>query len=639
MARHFIAFATALTISVLFSYKVKFPFEYALGSTWQYGDLYAPYDILIEKSAAEIDSMTAELNQHFPPVYVLEAQVVKESKAAFEKKFKKELDLAKKDNAFPDVARNTKTYLNYGNKFFDRLYEKGVISIDTQHLIQAKTDTKVIVLQGKLTQHTTFSKFLTLHAAREMISDSLPFSKLLEPEFLYELLEANLKTNIRYDDEESAKAKSVELQNFVRHQDTIKNGTLLVAKNSKISPWIFQRITSFKEQYTPDQQNMGNRVPIRFLSCFGILLGLFAAFLFILNNHYPFIFDNKNELNFIFITLLGYSFATFLITSFEDLSPFYLPFILLPLYLRGIVEKPLALLIHALNILAASLYVDAPNSFLAIQFIAGVAMLYVPMELKTTKDYTRLFLLVFGVYYVANLLFSTLVNGKADYTNWSFLVAILISFACTILLFPLVPWVDERIGIASEFTLRRLLDEDNVLLHQLAEKKPNVYLHARRVSYLASKVAKALRANALLVRVGGLYHDIGKITSEPSLDVSENFDAEQRALMHLQHISEGVRLAQQHRLPNNVIDFIVTHHGKVPIEGVTTSYPGPLPQTKEQAILMLVNACNSTDIDVTKETIEATITYLIEQEQFEESNLNAHELQQCKEILLNESFS
>ncbi|MEY4903271.1 MAG: hypothetical protein RLZZ292_1086, partial [Bacteroidota bacterium] len=173
MTRHFIAFATALTISVLFSYKVKFPFEYALGSTWQYGDLYAPSDILIEKSATEIDSMTVELNQHFPPVYVLEAQVVKESKAAFEKKFKRLLDLAKKDNAFPDVARNTKTYLNYGNKFFDRLYEKGVIAIDTQH--QATKEAKVIVLQGKLTQHTTFAKFLTLRAARDMISDSLTF--------------------------------------------------------------------------------------------------------------------------------------------------------------------------------------------------------------------------------------------------------------------------------------------------------------------------------------------------------------------------------------------------------------------------------------------------------------------------------
>ncbi|MEY4904480.1 MAG: hypothetical protein RLZZ292_2295, partial [Bacteroidota bacterium] len=508
---------------------------------------------------------------------------------------------------------------------------------DTQH--QATKEAKVIVLQGKLTQHTTFAKFLTLRAARDMISDSLPFSKLLEPEFLYEVLEANVKTNIRYDEEESAKAKSVELQNFVRHQDTVKNGTLLVAKNSKISPWIFQRLTSYKEQYTPDQQNMGNRVPIRFLSCFGILLGLFAAFLFILKNYYPPIFENRNELNFIFITLLGYSFATFLVTSFEDLSAFYIPFILLPLYLRSIVEKPLALLIHALNILAASLYVDAPNSFLAIQFIAGVAMLYVPMELKTVKDYTRLFLLVFGVYYLANIAFSTLVNGIADYTNWAFLIAILISFACTILLLPLVPWVDDRIGIASEFTLRRLLDEENVLLQQLAEKKPNVYLHARRVSYLASKIAKAIRANALLVRVGGLYHDIGKITSEPSLEITEKLDAEQRALMQLQHISEGVRLAQQHRLPNNVIDFIVTHHGMIPIEGVTTHYPGPLPQTKEQAILMLVNACDHSYTEGVKQNIEDTVQYLIQHEQFEKSNLSFHELEQCKEMLLNETFS
>jgi putative nucleotidyltransferase with HDIG domain len=384
---------------------------------------------------------------------------------------------------------------------------------------------------------------------------------------------------------------------------------------------------------------MGNRVPIRFLSCFGILLGLFAAFLFILKNYYPPIFENRNELNFIFITLLGYSFATFLVTSFEDLSAFYIPFILLPLYLRSIVEKPLALLIHALNILAASLYVDAPNSFLAIQFIAGVAMLYVPMELKTVKDYTRLFLLVFGVYYLANIAFSTLVNGIADYTNWAFLIAILISFACTILLLPLVPWVDDRIGIASEFTLRRLLDEENVLLQQLAEKKPNVYLHARRVSYLASKIAKAIRANALLVRVGGLYHDIGKITSEPSLEITEKLDAEQRALMQLQHISEGVRLAQQHRLPNNVIDFIVTHHGMIPIEGVTTHYPGPLPQTKEQAILMLVNACDHSYTEGVKQNIEDTVQYLIQHEQFEKSNLSFHELEQCKEMLLNETFS
>jgi putative nucleotidyltransferase with HDIG domain len=186
--------------------------------------------------------------------------------------------------------------------------------------------------------------------------------------------------------------------------------------------------------------------------------------------------------------------------------------------------------------------------------------------------------------------------------------------------------VEPPVGVSSDLTLLELSDLNHPLLKRMALEAQGTYHHSQVVSHLAEQAARAIGANALLTRVGALFHDIGKMqkpeyyveNQRPDLNKHDELSPSMSALVIAAHVKEGIELARRWRLPQEVIDFIPEHHGTQVMEyfyhkalegdGNETvkvddfRYPGPKPRRRETAVLMLADAVEAATRSLPKPT-------------------------------------
>jgi putative nucleotidyltransferase with HDIG domain len=204
---------------------------------------------------------------------------------------------------------------------------------------------------------------------------------------------------------------------------------------------------------------------------------------------------------------------------------------------------------------------------------------------------------------------------------------------------------------------------NNKLLRLLSEKAPGTFQHSLQVANLAEAAAENTGANALLVRTGALYHDIGKINAPQyfienlveGINPHSSLSFEESAEKIIAHVHDGVVLAQKYRLPQSVIQFIQTHHGTTKVQyfyrnylkqfpdieasDKKFSYPGPIPATKEEAILMMADSVEAAsrsmktpDDESINHLVESIVGYQIAENQFADSNLTLKDITKIKEV-------
>jgi putative nucleotidyltransferase with HDIG domain len=235
------------------------------------------------------------------------------------------------------------------------------------------------------------------------------------------------------------------------------------------------------------------------------------------------------------------------------------------------------------------------------------------------------------------------------------------------LLTGLLPVVERCFGIVTDISLLELADGSHPLLQELVRRAPGTYTHSITVATLAEAAAEAISANPLLVRVGSYFHDVGKML-KPQYFI-ENQTGENRhnalepalsTLIIIGHVKDGLALAHQYNLPRPIIDFIAQHHGTTLVEyfyreamkiqeetGQPTAdleacfrYPGPKPRTRENGILMLADAVESTSRSLSNPTpsslhkmVHDLLMKRLLDGQFEESGLTLTELRRIEESL------
>lgn len=296
-----------------------------------------------------------------------------------------------------------------------------------------------------------------------------------------------------------------------------------------------------------------------------------------------------------------------------------------------------------------------------LQIFTGLLILFLPFDSKKPSRIIGSTILV----WITSILIS--VSLKLIYPTFQFSLEELISFLfiqslLLLLSYLIIPFLESIFSFTSTFSLNELGKLDNFLLKELAIKAPGTYQHSIQVSYLAEAAAQKIHVNSLLCRVGGLYHDIGKIVNPgyfneniQNLNPFENQSFHRSAALIIKHVKDGIDLGKKYRLPEIVIDFIRTHHGTTKVEyfyrkfkatdncfdvnEADFTYPGPKPSTREQSIVMLADtveaACRSLK-NPTEEDLFDLIDTLIERKidmgQFEESHLSDKELDLCKEV-------
>jgi putative nucleotidyltransferase with HDIG domain len=567
--------------------------------------------------------------------------------------------MVEQSGQFADVRLNPTKYRQYGMYFLQRLYKRGIIRLQESHNEKAE-DFVVNVVSGNSTRQKTLEYMLTEKAAQEMLRDSLPYSRLREPEFLFPLLEDGIAPNVFFNADLTAKERERILNNVATSQGMVRKGELIVPKDGIVTASIYQKLISFKKQYeeevTADKSDLGV-----FAGYFILTSLIIGVFIFYLRLFALEIFSRFNKLLFILMWLVVYSYLVFVVEKADILSAYLIPFCIVPIVIKTFYNARLALFTHIVVVLIASFLSSLGYEFTFLQILAGIVVLLSDVD---TRDWSRFFssmLYIFFTYALAYFGLSLIEEGKVSTIDWTVYTWIFLNVFLTLLAYPLIPLLERLFGFTSSISLVELSDMNRPLLRELAIKAPGTLQHSLQVANLSEVAARRIGADPLLVKVAALYHDIGK-TKQPSFFIEnqsgknphEGLSYLESAKIIIGHVAEGVKMARKHRLPPVLTKFIETHHGTTRTEYFYRSYmkenpdtavdeslfryPGPRPRTKEETILMMADsieaACKSLK-NPTGEELNNFIDKIIEGKithgQFENSTMSFQELEQCKQ--------
>ncbi len=658
IAKYLLVIGVIVFISFLFPDDIKFKYEFDRGQTWHYSDLIAPFDFAIQKSEGDINLELTELEEDYFLYFEHDADIARQQKKGFSAAFKSQLESVKVDGQFEDVLLNSNIYYDYGIRFIDRIYDQGVIGAEEKLL--DKNDSFVIkVRRGNTTSGQTLGNILNPDKIENWISDSLFNSGLNEAEFLIPLLKDVFIPNLFYNKELTDKFYQQQVGGISTTRGMVRKGELIVTSNSVVTDDIYQKLVSYREQYQREITNNNSFLGV-FLGYFlltSLIIGVYLAYL---KYHAKDVFASFKKMLFALSWLVIYSYLVYAVDGNENLSLYLIPFCIVPIVVKIFYNERLALFTHIVVVLIASFLSSLGYEFTFLQILAGIVAVLSNIKVRDWSQFFFSMLYIFLAYAIAYLGLSLIGEGNLATIDWSFYTWIFLNVFLTLLAYPLVPLLERLFGFTSAITLVELSDMDRPLLKELSIKAPGTLQHSLQVANLAEAAAAKIGANQLLVKVAALYHDIGKIgkptyfienqTGHNPHDKTSDLES---AKIIIEHVSEGVAMAQKNRLPELLINFIRTHHGTTRVEYFYRNhinknpggevdehafrYPGPRPRSKEETILMLADSIeaaakslkNPKEKDI-QNLVDKIISGKITHGQLEDSEMTFEELEASK---------
>lgn len=647
-------------IVLLFPNNVKFKYLFERGQPWRYEELVAPFDFPIKKSDAELEAERVALLANFPPYYELDYDINRKVTQQFGAEFEQQLRQNETKEQFPDVAKRPEDYREFGSKLLHRLFEEGIVQLRPEE--REKSDDFVInIIKGSFTQQQTLEQLMKPEDASNFLGDTLPYSRLSEPEFLFPILENMIRPNVYYNDTITRRFREDLLTGMVTYRGRVQKGEVIVTKDGLITDDTYQKLLSFKEQYekeiTEKQSSLG--VLIGYIILTSILLSIFVIYL---RNFAPDVFQKNKQLIFVTLWLVAFSYLTFLVEESGVLSAYLIPFCIVPIVIKAFYTDRLAMFIHLIIVLFASFITSLGYEFTFLQILVGIVVILSNID---TRNWSRFFysmLFIFLTYALAYTGLELIKDGSLRNINPSFFSWTGLNVLLTLLAYPLIPLFERFFSFISPITLIELSDLNRPLLQKLATQAPGTLQHSLQVANLSEAAAREIGADHLLVKVAALYHDIGKtlkseyfIENQSGHNPHEDIDELSSARTIIEHVTEGVKMAQKAKLPEILISFIQTHHGTTRVEyffrkyqknhpnetvdEAQFRYPGPLPRSKEETILMLADsieaACKSLKDPSERELVEfidKIIQHKVTQGQLDDSAMTFKELEACSKV-------
>ena len=289
---------------------------------------------------------------------------------------------------------------------------------------------------------------------------------------------------------------------------------------------------------------------------------------------------------------------------------------------------------HIISILLCSICLRTPHEFILLQTIAGMASIYSLRELSQRSQLLRSALIVVVAYSVLYFALDLIhINDIAQLNTYMY-VNFIINGILLLFTYPLLFILEKTFGFTSNVTLVELSNINNKLMREMSEVAPGTFQHSLQLANLTAAAANRIDANSQLVRTGAMYHDIGKMLNpafftenQTGVNPHDQLNYKQSAQIVINHVIDGMKLAEKNDLPQVIKDFIRTHHGKgltkyfyisyqnehpgEEVDKEAFRYPGPNPFTKEQAILMMADSVEAASRSL-KEYTEESISGLVD---------------------------
>ncbi|MGB0896291.1 MAG: HD family phosphohydrolase [Flavobacteriaceae bacterium] len=645
---------STIFIVYLFPKGGAFKYNFEKGKVWQNENLYAPFDFPIQKTDQQLTDEISELKQSIPAYFILDTVIPTTSKDGLIQEF---------NTTFPD-SLNTRIVTQLHLKIEETIasiYSTGVLSED----IYLPVD-KDVVLKIKNSDAAINSRFGSLlstetlgAAIQKSFSDSIfkPYTNYLTSVFFN-----HIRGNVRYDKPFNDEVFEQEKSKLLPTIGLLKENSIIISKGEVIEGEKYQKLQSLKIIYESQVWNKSNYNWIVFGYTILVVLALLMLVLFVKKYRLS-IYNNNTKLTFIFFNIIMMFCITTLILKFQPDFLYVAPLCILPLILKAFFDARLGLFTHVITVLLIGFIVPNSYEYMFLQIIAGIITILTVSELYKRVNLFISVAQITVVYIVAYFSFFIIHEGNISTLKLETLGLFLLCGMAMLFAQPLIYIYEKVFGLVSDVSLLELSDTNSKLLKQLADKAPGTFHHSLNVANLAEAAANEIGANAMLVRVGALYHDIGKMNDPTYFIENQNNNInphnelapKESAKIIIDHVLHGIEIAKKNNLPDRIIDFIRTHHGtslvyyfyslekKAKQESVDMAhfqYKGPKPFSKETAILMMCDSVEAAsksikNPDYTK--ISAFVDQIIEKQKSDGQFLNADitfkEIELIKKVL------
>jgi putative nucleotidyltransferase with HDIG domain len=704
-----IGFVLLLTLMLPRSYRLNLNFE--VGKPWIHEDLKTPFDFYVLKSA---DSLEAEKNiaaAQVHDIYLVDSTNIRFSIGEVEQKidrYVRQLDTLQRAKAAGDSLAQRQlmrqffsvqyamippeSFQNVGNleswrgklkqksgSVIRQVYQKGYIALNpsstSHHFLHVRTSPaleKRIALNQFLSSDDDLSRFLVSQLGSTQNAENQLLLKImlssLEPNYVYSERLTEAERELRRS------LVSPVLREYKTNDPIIQQGQV-IGQDTEAALLAFIQESRLRASGDNSWAVSSSQM---------LVIALITAMLLIyLAVNRPRIYFDNNKLALIFFTFLMTvglmvlaarlgNLATRLEGNQLSLNFLYLaPACLVPIFMRNFFGLSTAFLCNLIVAMFGAVLIQQNLEYAFVQLVAGTVAIFSMTALRKREQFWYTLLYIFLAYVVSFLVYNFYSTSGFSTIPYRTILLFLANTLATVIAFNLIFLFEKIFGITSDLTYLELLDTNHPLLKEMFRKAPGTFQHSLQVANIAEAVISEIGGNELLIHVGALYHDVGKM-AHPQYFIENMSEEDKRHNPHdeisnlesaqiiIGHVTAGVELASKHHLPKEIVQFIQTHHGNTRVEyfyrnylkqqelapdaekaeEIAFRYPGPKPFSKETAVLMMadsIEAASRTIKDPTPESLETLVNNIIDFKikdgQLEDSNLTFKDITTIRKVI------
>lgn len=625
-------------------------FRYDIGKPWMYGSFIAKFDFPIYKTDETIKEQEDSLLETYQPYYNYDPAVEKKQVSKF---------LADYQNGIPGLPHN---YVRLIADRLHRLYQAGIMDTPEYNEAYRDSTSQVRQVSGNSAQSISLGcVYSTLSAYEQLFIDEQ--IAMQRPILQRCNLNNYIEPNLIYDKGKSETERNDLLSSIPPASGMVMSGQKVIDRGDIVDEYTYRVLSSFEREIkrrSATQTQITNTIigQVIFVT---LMVFLFTMYLGLFRRDY---FNKPRSIAMLYTLMTLFPVVVSLMMRHNFLSVYMLPFAMVPIFVRVFMDSRTAFVCHVTMILICTTAVRYQYEFIIIQLVAGLIAIYSLRELTRRAQVFKTAILV-GIgstfVYLALQLMQDNDFSSMDHDMYYHFV---VNAVLLLIAYPMMYIIEKMFGFVSSVTLFELSNTNRGLLRDLSEIAPGTFQHSITVGNLAAEIANKIGANALLVRTGALYHDIGKMKNpvfftenQPGVNPHDTLTYQESARIIISHVTEGVKLAERENLPTIIRDFIVTHHGtgitkffyikyknehpEEEVDPAPFTYPGPNPFTREQAILMIadgVEAASRSLPEYTEESISTLVNRMIDQDvtdgYFKECPITFRDLAIAKLVLI-----
>jgi putative nucleotidyltransferase with HDIG domain len=628
----------------------QFKYQFQKGKPWQYENLYAPFNFTIKKDNKALEEERESIKRNAVPFFDLDPDIPLTAL----QEFSVLLDLSYQDSAWATPKNKVK---QIGLNLVNKIYKNGVLGGSGDDYLPEQV---VNLRVNNQVRQTVFSRVVQRDELEDLSQRETQAIPELENIFI-QIIATVVKPNLTFNTSLTEASVQELLADINPNIGVVEKGARIIAKGEVVEGEKYEKLNSLRDQFQSQVWSKSNYNWLVF--GYTMLVSLvFVMLILFLRKYRPEIYEHNTKVSFIFINMLLMIFVTTLVIKLDAAYVYLIPLCVLPIVLKSFFDARLGLFAHVLTLLLLGFVVPNSFEFIFLQIIAGIVTILTVSELSKRANLFISVGQITGIYILGYLAFFIVQEGSLERIALENFAYFLICGLITLFAFPLIYAYERLFGLVSEVSLLELSNTNTPLLKELSNKAPGTFHHSLNVANLAEAAAQEIGADSMLVRVGALYHDIGKMNNPTnftenqvhSINTLNDLEPTESAKIIIGHVIKGIELARKYKLPERIIDFIRTHHGtnlvyffykkEMAEQGSAQEqdfrYPGPKPFSKETAILMMADSVEAASKSLKEPTsakindfVESIVDMHMEQGQFDNANITFKEIGQIKKVL------